>query len=55
MYIRYDYNKKVWEARKDNNPDFVAVTKSWLGLGSQEWVIFNDSKVNMLISLISEE
>ena len=43
--VRYDFNKKVWEARKDNNPDFVAVTKSWLGVGSQEWIIYNDSKV----------
>ena len=46
--VRYDFNKKVWEARKDNNPDFVAVTKSWLGLGSQEWIIYNDSKVIFL-------
>ena len=42
--VRYDFNKKVWEARKDNNPDFVAVTKSWLGVGSQEWIIYNDSQ-----------
>ena len=44
-FFRYNFQEKVWEARKDNNPDFLAFTNLWLGLGSQEWEIHNDSKV----------
>ena len=42
---RYDPDKELWEAKSDKNPDFLAVTSGWLGLGSHQWTVHNDSKV----------
>ena len=42
---RYNPDKELWEAKSDKNPDFLAVTSGWLGLGSHQWTVYNDSKV----------
>ena len=44
IIARYNPDKELWEAKSDKNPDFLAVTSGWLGLGSHQWTVYNDSR-----------